>query len=76
MDFMANLLADMRRTEPAERPSIDKAVEHWKRIRATLPSSQYRYRLSLKTEPAIERAINDTVAAAWNGIYQLRRLVH
>ena len=76
LDWMADLLESMRQTAPEARPTIDEALSTWRGIKATLPSSSYRGRLASKSEPAIERAFNDTVAAAWNGLYSLKRLVH
>ncbi|RPD57823.1 kinase-like protein [Lentinus tigrinus ALCF2SS1-7] len=76
LDWMSELLINMRQPQPKARPTIDEAVALWKGIKATLPSSSYRQRLSSRSEPAIERAFNDTVAAAWNGLYSLKKLVH
>ena len=73
---MSDLLERMRQHEPAARPTIDQALALWKDIKATLPSSSYRARLAPRSEPAIERVLNDTVAAAWNGLYSLKRLVY
>ncbi|RPD57465.1 kinase-like protein [Lentinus tigrinus ALCF2SS1-7] len=76
MEWMADLIVPMRQTQPEARPTIDEVLERWKEIKTTLHPSLYRWRLGSKSEPAIERVFNNTVAAAWNGIYSLRKLVH
>ncbi|KAI0700983.1 kinase-like domain-containing protein [Cerioporus squamosus] len=76
MDFMTELLVPMRQPQPEARPTIEEALSRWKEIKANLHPSLYRWRLGSKSEPAIERVFNNTVAAAWNGLYSLRKLVH
>ncbi|TFK85937.1 kinase-like protein [Polyporus arcularius HHB13444] len=76
MEFMEKLLVPMRQAQPQARPTADEALALWKQIKAALNPSLYRWRLGSKSEPAIERMFNDTVAYAWNGLYSLRKLVH
>ncbi|KAI0700981.1 kinase-like domain-containing protein [Cerioporus squamosus] len=76
MDFMEDLLVLMRQPQPEARPTMDQVLGTWKHIKTTFHPSLYRWRLGSKSEPAIERMFNNTVAAAWNGLYSLRKLVH
>ena len=76
MEFMTELVMQMRQTQPEARPTMEKVLEDWKSSKATFNPSLYRWRVGSKSEPAIQRAFNDTVAAAWNGLVSLRRLVH
>ena len=74
-DFLEPLIELMKQERPQERPTAEQALEAWQRKRATLSESLFRWRLVPKSEQAIERVVNDTVAVAWEGIYHLKRLV-
>ena len=76
MEFMTDLLARMRQPRPEARPTIEEALQQWQHIKTTLHPSLNRWRLGSKSEPAIERVFNDTVAAAWNGLHSLRKLIY
>ncbi len=78
MEFMnmENLLVLMRQHQPEARPTMEQVLGTWKHVKTTFHPSLYRWRLGSKSEPAIERMFNNTVAAAWNGLYSLRKLVH
>ena len=73
---MADLLTLMRQHLPEARPTTEEALQQWKNIKTTLHPSLNRWRLGSKSEPAIERVFNDTVAAAWNGLHSLRKLIY
>ncbi|KAH9888334.1 kinase-like domain-containing protein [Cubamyces lactineus] len=74
-DFLVPLIEQMMRQRPEERPTVQQALREWQRIRATLNDSLFRWRLVPKSEQGIERVVNDTVAAAWEGIYHLKKLM-
>ncbi|KAI0365099.1 kinase-like protein [Pilatotrama ljubarskyi] len=75
MDFLVPLIDKMKRRRPEERPTAEEVLREWESIRADLDESLFRWRLGPKSEPAIERMFNDTVAVAWEGVYRLRKLV-
>ncbi|KAH9888332.1 kinase-like domain-containing protein [Cubamyces lactineus] len=74
-DFLEPLIELMKRERPQERPTAEQTLQEWQRKRATLSESLFRWRLVPKSEQAIERVVNDTVAVAWEGIYHLKKLV-
>lgn len=76
MDWMVKLIVPMRQPQPEARPTAEEALALWNEIRTAFHHSLYRWRLGSKSEPAIERMFNDTVAAAWHGLSSLRKLVH
>ncbi|KAI0765727.1 hypothetical protein BD413DRAFT_615614 [Trametes elegans] len=73
MKFLVPLIEKMRRTSPASRPTAPELLVQWEEIRADLSESLYRWRLKPKSEPAIKRMLNDTFAAAREGIYHLKK---
>ncbi|KAI9059877.1 kinase-like protein [Trametes sanguinea] len=75
VEFLESLIEQMKRVRPQERPTAEQACREWQRIRATLKDSLFRWRLVPKSEQAIERVVNDTVAVAWEGIHHLKKLV-
>ncbi|KAI0700985.1 kinase-like domain-containing protein [Cerioporus squamosus] len=75
VDFLIELIEPMKQRDPAARPSASDLVSQFKDIRNRQSPSSYRWRLGSKSEPAYERMFNDTVAVAWEGLSQLRRLV-
>ncbi|KAJ8482818.1 hypothetical protein ONZ51_g5120 [Trametes cubensis] len=74
-DFLLPLVEQLRRVQPEQRLTAAQALREWQRIRATINDSLFRWRLVPKSEQAIERVVNDTVAVAWEGIYHLKKLV-
>ncbi|KAI8968722.1 kinase-like protein [Trametes punicea] len=75
VEFLRATIEPMKRQRPEERPSAEQVLREWQKTRATLSESLLRWRLVPKTEPAIERVVNDTVAVAWEGIYHLKKFV-
>lgn len=75
MDFLLRLIEPMKRRQPEERPNATEVLREWESIRADLSESLFRWRLGPKSEPAIERMFKDSVAAAWEGVYRLRKFV-
>ncbi|KAI9069045.1 kinase-like protein [Trametes sanguinea] len=75
VEFLHSLIKLMKQTRPEQRPTAEQALQEWKKIRATLADSLFRWRLVPKGEAPIERVVNDTVAVAWEGIYHLKKLV-
>ena len=70
-----DLVDPMKQREPALRPSAGELVSRFNDICNRQSPSSYRWRLGSKSEPAYERMFNDTVAVAWEGLSQLRKLV-
>ena len=75
MHFLVPLVDNMRRPRPESRPTAAQLLAQWEEIKADLKESLFRWRLGPKTEPAVERVLNDTVAIAREGIYHLRKFV-
>ncbi|KAI0824583.1 kinase-like protein [Trametes gibbosa] len=75
MEFLLRLIEPMTRRQPETRPTAEQVLVEWQSTRAELNESLFRWRLGPKSEPAIERMFNDTVAVALEGIYRLRKLV-
>ncbi|KAI0776836.1 kinase-like domain-containing protein [Trametes elegans] len=75
MDFLLALIEPMTKLDPALRPTAEQAFRQWEKTRATIADYLLRWRLARKTEQALERVVNDTVAVAREGIYYLRKLV-
>ncbi|KAI0363590.1 kinase-like protein [Pilatotrama ljubarskyi] len=73
--FLLPLIEPMLQQRPELRPTASQLLQKWEHIRADLNESLYRWRLGPKTEPAIERMFNNTVAVAWEGIYHLKKFV-
>lgn len=65
----------MTQPRAADRPTAEQAFQQWEGIRRGLAKSSFRWRLSPKAEPPLERVLNDTVAVAWQGIYQIKKFV-
>ncbi|KAI0753329.1 kinase-like domain-containing protein [Daedaleopsis nitida] len=74
-NFLASLLAQMKNQDPSKRPPIEDVIAHWSRYKSEMPPAAHRWRLSLKSEQKIERAYNDAVAAAWQGLNDLKKMV-
>ena len=60
---------------PAQRPSAEAAEHIFDSIYNHADESLLRWRLRSRQETAPERVMYDTVAAAREGIYQLKRLM-
>ena len=74
MDFLLPMIDHMKQQQPELRPTIDDVTSHWETIRET-KSSLSSWRLSPRSETTVERAINDTVAAALGGLKTLKSYV-
>ncbi|KAI0077842.1 hypothetical protein K474DRAFT_1707023 [Panus rudis PR-1116 ss-1] len=75
LEFLQPLISSMCQKEPRLRPTADEAHLQFMKIRAGLNPSLLRWRLRSRSETAPERVVYDTVAAAKEGIYHLKRLV-
>ncbi|KAI0077828.1 hypothetical protein K474DRAFT_1674582 [Panus rudis PR-1116 ss-1] len=75
LEFLQPLISSMLQEEPGLRPTADAAHLQFMRIRSGLNPSLLRWRLRSRKESAPERVMYDTVAAAKEGIYHLKRLV-
>ncbi|OSC97563.1 kinase-like protein [Trametes coccinea BRFM310] len=75
MQFMVPLIQRMKQPRPQDRPPAEDILVQWENIRNSQPKNSYRWRLSPKSEPAIGRMLNDTVAVAWEGINHLKKYV-
>ncbi|KAL7284784.1 hypothetical protein ACG7TL_002091 [Trametes sanguinea] len=75
VEFLYSLIELMKRQRPEDRPTAEQALREWKKTRATLSDSLFRWRLVPKTEAPMERVVNDTVAVAWEGVYRLKEFV-
>ena len=69
------LIEPMKQRIPESRPPMDVVLARWKTIKAAINTSTFRWRLVPRSEATIERVINNTVAAAWEGLSQLKKLV-
>lgn len=59
---------------PDERPTADLAIQHWCNVKDQLDVSVARWRLRKRDESIGERVVLDTVAAARQGIHNVKRL--
>ncbi|KAI8970998.1 kinase-like protein [Trametes punicea] len=73
--FLTPLIERMKQHHPSSRPSAEELLSRWMNIREFLNKNTFPSRLILRSEPAIGRVINETVAAAWEGISHLKRFV-
>ncbi|KAI0365092.1 kinase-like protein [Pilatotrama ljubarskyi] len=75
MHFLKPLVERMTQVQPELRPTADDALAHWEETRDSLGKHVYRWRLAPRSEPAIGRVLNDTVAVAWEGFTHLKKFV-
>ncbi|KAI0669473.1 kinase-like domain-containing protein [Trametes maxima] len=75
MEFLLPLIEPMTLQRPDDRPTAQQALQKWENRRADIQDSLYRWRLGPKSEPTLERVVNDTVAVAWEGVYRLKQFV-
>ncbi|KAH9847021.1 kinase-like protein [Lenzites betulinus] len=75
MEFLLRLFEPMTRRNPELRPTADEVRVEWQYTRPELSESLLRWRLGPKSEPAIGRMFNDSVAAAREGVFRLKKLV-
>ncbi|KAI0657831.1 kinase-like protein [Cubamyces menziesii] len=73
--FLIPLIERMKQQQPSSRPTAEEALAQWVDIRDSLDQSTFRWRLPPKIEAGIGRVINGTVAAAWEGINNLKKYV-
>lgn len=57
-----------------QRPTAVAALQYWYNIRTHLDTAIARWRLRKQNETVGERVVLDTVAAARNGIHNMKRL--
>ena len=72
MEFLLPMIERMKQHHPAQRPNMDDVESQWKRIQAE-SSFMAPWRCSSKSETMIERALNDTVAAALGSLKNLKK---
>ena len=65
----------MKRKDPAERPTAEAAYHIFESIYSQTDQTLLRWRLRSRAETTSERVVSAPVAAAREGIYQLRRLI-
>ncbi|KAI0645055.1 kinase-like protein [Trametes meyenii] len=75
MQFLVPLREAMTQEEPHLRPTAENALAQWHNIRGSLSASMPRWRLAPRSEAAIGRMFNETVAVAWEGISHLKKYV-
>ncbi|CCM03476.1 uncharacterized protein FIBRA_05609 [Fibroporia radiculosa] len=75
LDFLQSLVGAMKQSVPGRRPTAQDTLKSLEEIQATLSSVLLRWRLRPRSETPPERILHDTVAAAREGIYHLKRLV-
>ncbi|KAI0827753.1 hypothetical protein BC628DRAFT_154996 [Trametes gibbosa] len=74
-DFMKPLVECMRQREPQSRPTANELVTMFQQLCKLDIPSKARGWLSPRTESAPERMLNDAVAAARDGVRDLKRSV-
>ncbi|KAI0676119.1 kinase-like domain-containing protein [Trametes maxima] len=75
VEFLLPIIEPMTLQQSEDRPTAEQALQEWKKRRANIQDSLYRWRLGHKSEPTLERVVNDTVAVAWEGVYRLKQFV-
>ncbi|EIW54112.1 uncharacterized protein TRAVEDRAFT_132053 [Trametes versicolor FP-101664 SS1] len=75
MDFLAPLVDCMKQRQPELRPSAGELVSMFQQLCRLENPSKTRWRLSPRAESGPERMINDTIAAARDGLSNLKRFV-
>ncbi|KAH9935120.1 kinase-like protein [Epithele typhae] len=70
LSFLEPLTDSMRQRDPKLRPTIHQVHQQWQQIRARVVSQSSRH-TSVKAETFVERAIQQTVSVAWEGIRSL-----
>ncbi|KAI0806721.1 kinase-like domain-containing protein [Fomes fomentarius] len=70
-EFLLPLIDKMKHETLSMRPSVEEVIIQWESIKKTA-ADKHRWRLSPKSEPQVERMINDTVDYAWQ---RLRKYV-
>ncbi|EIW54109.1 uncharacterized protein TRAVEDRAFT_51834 [Trametes versicolor FP-101664 SS1] len=74
-DFLKPLVYCMKQRQPDLRPPASELVTMFQQLCKLENPSKSRWRLSPRTESAPERMVNDTIAAARDGLSNLRRFV-
>ncbi|KAI0944014.1 hypothetical protein AcV7_001949 [Taiwanofungus camphoratus] len=75
LEFLQPLIDAMKQQDSDRRPNAETAFALFERIRRQLNSPLLRWRLRSRDESQPERVLYDTMAAAREGIYHLKRLV-
>lgn len=65
----------MTQDEPRSRPTAEAAYNTFREIQDGLTESTLRWRLRSRKESMPERVVYDTVAAAREGIYKIKRMI-
>lgn len=65
----------MTKDDPKSRPTAEAAYNMFREIQAGLAESTLRWRLRSRKESVPERVVYDTVAAAREGIYKIKRMI-
>ncbi|KAI0325868.1 kinase-like protein [Cubamyces sp. BRFM 1775] len=66
MQFLFPMIERMKQRQPELRPAASDIHAQWIDIRDSLNKGSHRWRLSPRTDTAIGRMLNDTVAVAWD----------
>lgn len=74
-DFLKPLVDCMKQKQPELRPPAFELINMFRQLRKLENPSKGRWRLSPRSESAPERMINDTIAAARDGLSNLKRFV-
>ncbi|KAK7691420.1 hypothetical protein QCA50_004819 [Cerrena zonata] len=74
-EFLEPLIVCMTHEDPRSRPTAQAAFDMFREIRADLAESTLRWRLRSRNESVPERVVYDTVAAAREGIYKIKRMM-
>ncbi|RDB28259.1 hypothetical protein Hypma_001452 [Hypsizygus marmoreus] len=72
LDFLAPLTSSMLERQFSDRPTAQLALQHWYSIKQTIDPSTGRWRLSKPNETITERFVLNTVAAAQQGMRNLK----
>ena len=75
LEFLQPLVDAMTQPDPAKRLTAREAMALLDNVRSRQTSTLLRWRLRSRTETTSERVVYDTVAAAREGLYHLKRLV-
>ncbi|KAI0049760.1 hypothetical protein FA95DRAFT_1604077 [Auriscalpium vulgare] len=75
LDFLAPLINAMTQQVASSRPSAEVALAEFRRMSFSLTSAELRWRLRPRDESVPVRVVYDTVAAARETFFQLKRIV-
>ncbi|KAI0669517.1 kinase-like domain-containing protein [Trametes maxima] len=75
MQFLVPLIEHTTQRDPGLRPTAEEVLAQWYDIRRSVTKTMARWRLGPKSEYAIGRMVNDTVAVALGGISHIKKYV-